>query len=47
MRWLRVTSAILDLTSRMGASAAAQSTSAGDEQRATGLPYRQATAERQ
>jgi hypothetical protein len=39
------TTAIVDLTSRLGSSAAAQST-AGDEEPSP-LPYRQATAERQ
>jgi hypothetical protein len=42
------TSAIVDLTTRIGASAAAQGTSAGDEeQQQSALPYRQATAQRQ
>jgi hypothetical protein len=41
------TSTIIDLTSRIGASAAAQSTSAGDEQETPALPYRQAISQRQ
>jgi hypothetical protein len=41
------TTAIVDLTTRLGASAAAQSTSAGDEQESPALPYWQATAQRQ
>jgi hypothetical protein len=40
------TSAIVDLTSRLGASAAAQRASAGDEQKQPGMPYRQAAARR-
>jgi hypothetical protein len=39
-------SAIIDLISRMGANAAAQS-SAGEEEQPPALPYRQATAQRQ
>lgn len=38
------TSAIVDLTSRMGASAAAQS---GTDEEQSPLPYRQATSQRQ
>jgi len=42
------TFAIVESTSRAGASAAAaQSTSTGDEQEPPALPYRQATAQRQ